>query len=177
MTVAGHPSCHLERARKEDEVVADGTETGVPEPVHAHFDGLCQPKNPGGYACGGWTIDPHLEVPGLTAGLAGGGFYIKGDGATNNVAEFRAALDVLTALVEVGYRGPVVLYGDSQIVVYQFKEQYKCRNAKLQPLLAQLRERAALFSSFEMVWVERESNEEADEQSRLAYKRAIDGEA
>jgi len=149
------------------------TEPQMTEPVRAHFDGLCQPKNPGGYACGGWVIDPHSAVPQLVTGLVGGAFYCRGDGATNNVAEYNAALDTLAALLATGYHDPVVLHGDSQIVVHQFNGVFKCRDVKLQPLLAQLRQRADLFSSFEMVWVPRENNEAADEQSRLAYRRAI----
>lgn len=57
------------------------------EPVRAYFNGLCYPVNPCRYACGGWVIEPHPH-PGLTQGLTGGRFYIKGPGATNNVAEY-----------------------------------------------------------------------------------------
>lgn len=53
---------------------------------------------------------------------------------------------------------------------------YKCRKPDLKPLLAELRRRAAAFSSFAIDWIDREQNERADAQSRLAYRRAIESE-
>ncbi len=53
---------------------------------------------------------------------------------------------------------------------------YKCRKPELKPLLAELRRRAATFSSFAIDWIERERKERADAQSRLAYRRAIESE-
>jgi ribonuclease HI len=68
------------------------------ECVIAYCDGLCSPHNPGGLACGGWHILPHAGIPALADGLKGGTFYCQGDRATNNVAEYEAALDVLRAI-------------------------------------------------------------------------------
>jgi len=112
--------------------------------VRAYFDGLCYPVNPGGYACGGWVIEPHPH-PGLARGLAHGRFYVKGPGATNNVAEYHAALDALAALMALGYAGPVALLGDSQLVVNHVKGTYKCRKPELKPLLEELRRRLLLL--------------------------------
>ncbi len=149
--------------------------SSTPAPVRAYFDGLCYPVNPGGYACGGWVIEPHPH-PGLAQGLVSDRFYIKGPGATNNVAEYHAALDALAALTALEYTGSVALYGDSQLVVNHVKGIYKCRKPELKPLLEELHRRAATFSSFAIHWIEREHNERADAQSRLAYQRAIEGE-
>lgn len=79
------------------------------ERVMAWFDGLCYPVNPGGYACGGWYVAPNADIPALAHGLRAGSFYCHGVGATNNVAEYEAALDALRAIYRAGYRGAVIL--------------------------------------------------------------------
>jgi ribonuclease HI len=135
------------------------------------FDGLCEPRNPGGYACGGWHVEPHPLLPDLPDGLSDCRFYCRGAGATNNVAEYNAAIDALRAVFRTDYRGPVVLHGDSQLVVYQFNGKWKCHKPELQELLAHLHRAAGYFESVEVVWVPREQNSIADGLSRLAYER------
>jgi ribonuclease HI/Flp pilus assembly protein TadD len=147
----------------------------APNPVQAYFDGLCHPHNPGGYACGGWYIAPYHGASALAAGLEGHAFYRHGAGATNNMAEYNAALDALRALYRNGYTGPVVLHGDSQLVINQFNGMWKCHKPELQELLDRLRHAATFFQGLEMVWVPREQNARADEESRQAYREAILG--
>lgn len=89
---------------------------------------------------------------------------------TNNVAEYQAALCALRAIYKAGWRGAVILRGDSQLVCRHYSGRYECRADLLVPLLAQLRKAATCFSSLTLEWVPREQNESADEQSRLAYK-------
>jgi ribonuclease HI len=141
-------------------------------PVIAHCDGCCEPINPGGYACGGVDIVPHPDVPGLERGLQFGRCYIRGAGATNNVAEYNAALDALRAMYRAGWRGPVVLRTDSQLVVRQFNSEYGWHKPELQALLAQLHRAAAHFESLTFEWVPREQNTRADALSRRAYREA-----
>lgn len=145
--------------------------TATPQPpVIAHFDGLCEPTNPGGAACGGWHVLPCAAVRGLAHGLRGGRFYLAGPGATSNVAEYRAALDALDAISRTGYRGAVVLRGDAQLIVRQFTGQYSCHAAHLRPLLDHLRAAAGRFEHVTLEWVPRASNGVADAQSRSAYR-------
>ncbi len=95
-----------------------------------------------------------------------------GEGATNNIAEYNAALDALCAVYGRGYKGAVRLHGDSELVVFQYNRKYRCKAAALQELLAHLRTAVTYFKSVEVVWVPRERNAIADEQSRLAYEAA-----
>lgn len=134
-------------------------------PVIALFDGLAEP-NPG-IACGGYVILPHPAVG--EQPLAGGTCF--GQRQTNNQAEYQAALLVLERLWKLGYRGPVLLRGDSQLVVRQYDGVYACRSEVLQPLLKRLTEASKVFESLSLEWVRREENQLADDQSRLAYKR------
>ncbi len=153
-----------------------GTNTAVGSelPVHAYFDRLCEPRNPGGYACGGWCIEPHPDCDAIAERKVGGSFYLHGAGATNNVAEYRAAIEALETIHHTGYHGDVLLNGDSQLVVRQFNQEWRCNKPELQELLTTLQRTAAQFSSVTVVWVPRDQNAIADEQSRVAYRRAAD---
>lgn len=145
--------------------------------VTVHFDGLCEPRNPGGYACGGWYIPPAPTVPGLESGIRGHRFYFHGPGATNNQGEYRAAIDALQALWDAGYRGAVLLRGDSQLVVKQVTGAWGCNARALQPLLADLRASLDRFEEADVEWVPRDLNSVADEESRRAYDEAASGPA
>lgn len=136
----------------------------ISAPLIVYFDGLCEPSNPGGHACGGWCVDGHPD-------LAGGRQYCSGPEATNNVAEYHAALDALRAVYAAGYRGPVRLYGDSKLVVEQVTGHWQCNAPHLIELRDQLKHAMTFFESVTVDWIPRESNEQADEQSRLAYQR------
>jgi ribonuclease HI len=141
--------------------------------VRAWFDGLCgaprpgAPSNPGGVACGGWhfTCDEALEV-GPHSGYA---FYVAGHGATNNVAEYRAAIDALKAVAAAGWSGAVELRGDSQLVIRQANGEWACKVQHLRTLCSELRAMMARFESCALVWVPRTQNETADRLSRSAY--------
>jgi ribonuclease HI len=144
--------------------------------VTIYFDGLCEPRNPGGYACGGWYVPPVPGAPGLGEGIRGHRFYFKGSGATNNQGEYRAALDALLAVWNLGYHGRVLLRGDSQLVIYQVTGKWGCKAPALKPLLADLRASLARFEAPEVEWVPRDQNAAADEESRRAYDEAISTE-
>lgn len=141
-------------------------------PVLAHCDGCCEPTNPGGYACGGVDVAPHPDVPGLERGLHLSRCSAHGPGATNNMAEYNAALDALRAVFRTGWRGPVVLRTDSQLVVKQYNGQYGCYKPEMQELLAQLRRACAHFETVTLEWIPREANMQADALSRRAYYEA-----
>jgi ribonuclease HI len=137
------------------------------DPVIAYFDGLCEP-NPGGIACGGFVILPHEATGGEP--IAGHRCFGRGEGMTNNTAEYGSALMALETLWRAGYRGAVLLRGDSQLVVRQFTGQYGCSAPLLIPLLARLRKAGESFGGLDLQWVFRGENEAADAESRAAYR-------
>ena len=146
------------------------------QPVIVYFDGLCEAarpggqRNPGGLACGGYHIPPRFDVPGLEQGLRGGAYFLGGDGATNNVAEYLAAQLACERLAATGYVGRVVLRGDSQLVIRQFTGEWRINTENLRRLRDGLRAQAGRFASFQAEWVPREENSEADAESRRAYE-------
>ena len=81
--------------------------------------------------------------------------------ATNNVAEYRAAIAGLEAARKRG-AGAVELRMDSELIVRQLEGSYKVRNANLQPLWTWLTALARTFPSFRVRHVPRELNRVAD---------------
>jgi ribonuclease HI len=141
--------------------------------VIAHFDGLCEwmkgRRNPGGCACSGWVVEPYLQGSIPIPIRSGHRVICVGEGATNNVAEYHAALDALRAIYRDGWRGHVLLRGDSQLVVRQYSGEYSVNAPLLIPLHQKLRDATAYFTSVRLEWIPREENEAADAESRMAY--------
>ena len=81
--------------------------------------------------------------------------------ATNNVAEYRAAIAGLTRARSLGAR-EVTLRSDSLLLVEQLSGRYRVRNEGLRPLHAEVRTIAASFDAIAYHHVPREHNREAD---------------
>jgi ribonuclease HI len=142
--------------------------------VIINCDGLCEP-NPGGVATYGW-----LAVSGATNNvlIEKSGLVTVGDGATNNLAEYRALLDALVwcerkAAFFLAYKKQVEIRTDSQLVVSQVNGLWKCNSDNLLPLLNMARGAIKRLDGQGVVinlkWVPREENEAADSLSGRAY--------
>jgi ribonuclease HI len=136
--------------------------------LSAFFDGLCEPVNPAGCGCGGFLIEPNPDYHGK---LEGNFYFGRGAGMTNNVAEYLAAIATLKQIYQSGYRGPILLQGDSRIVIYQYTGKYQCHAPHLKKYLDRLFKARGCFEELILKWVDREHNQEADIQSRMAYER------
>lgn len=141
-----------------------GDRRGPPRRVQVHFDGACQPPRGGGVATYGFTVEgaslDHAEW-GLAAPPGA-------PQATNNVAEYIAAIRALEWLQGRGYREEVWVIGDSQLVLRQMEGRYQIRANHLKVLHERLSELVRGFSRVEFVWVPRERNAHADELSKRA---------
>jgi probable phosphoglycerate mutase len=95
--------------------------------------------------------------------------------ATNNVAEYRAALEGLRLAAERG-AGRVLVRSDSRLLVEQLSGRFRVKN----PTLVRLHEKARrLISRFEDVTFEhvpREENAEADRLANLGVDEWLAGE-
>lgn len=128
-------------------------------------DGLCEPRNPGGYACWAWVATLDGEVRARAKGCIG-----HGPGMTNNLAEYRALIEALHAVL-AAHVDVDEFRTDSKLVVEQVNGRWAVKSEALRPLVAEARDLLAQ-SSARLVWVPREQNAEADALSRRAYDQA-----
>lgn len=121
------------------------------------------------YVDGGARGNPGPAAVGGVVEIEGGkrvrfGKYIGR--ATNNIAEYRSALEGLRELKKIAgeeKRGEAVFYMDSRLVVNQLNGLFKIKNSKLREEIVKVRE-----AERELGWgvryklVPREENKEAD---------------
>jgi ribonuclease HI len=81
--------------------------------------------------------------------------------ATNNVAEYRAAIEGLRAAAEIGAT-EVVLRADSRLLIEQLAGRFRVRNPTLQRLHADARAQMRRFERVRLVHVARNLNADAD---------------
>lgn len=111
-----------------------------------YFDGGCRP-NPGKMKIaviflGSYELHTIEELP---------------DQGTNNLAEWIAFVSGLQAAVNVGI-DELEVYGDSQLVVNQFKGDYRVKKEELKPLYEKAIELAKNFKSLSITHVPRGTN-------------------
>jgi ribonuclease HI len=90
--------------------------------------------------------------------------------ATNNEAEYRAAIAGLEAALALGAEH-VELRMDSELVVRQLDSRYKVRNPNLRRLFGRVKDLQWRFASFEARHVGREQNRRADRLANEALDR------
>jgi ribonuclease HI len=93
--------------------------------------------------------------------------------ATNNEAEYRAAIAGLEAALALG-ASRVSLRMDSELVVRQLEFRYKVRNPRLQPFFARILELRRQFESFDVQAVPRALNKRADQLANQALDRPVE---
>jgi ribonuclease HI len=139
--------------------------------IEVYFDGLCQPKNPGGIACYAFLVKSDGKTLHSDYGVAGEPFSPD---STNNVAEYTALVKALEWLDANNHASDkVVINGDSELVVKQLEGIYKVKRKTLIPLYKQVLLLKKQFPDIEINWIPREKNKEADRLSNIAYNKAL----
>ncbi|MFP3201480.1 MAG: ribonuclease HI [Sulfolobus sp.] len=139
--------------------------------ILGYFDGLCEPKNPGGIATFGYVI--FLEDGRTVKGYGLASKPYSPD-STNNVAEYTGLICLLEEMKRLNIRNPLIR-GDSQLVVRQLKGEYKVKSKRILPLYVRATELLNELGG-KVEWVPREQNKIADELSRVAYELVLRGE-
>lgn len=133
----------------------------------AYVDGAVEPVNPGGTAGWGFTIRDYQGVL-LQEGY---GRMAPKPEMTNNLAEYVAAGMALKAYRELGRPGPLLVRGDSKLVIMQMRGEWQVREGSYVKVYHRVK---ALLDTclFEVrwEWVPREQNVRADALSKLALE-------
>jgi ribonuclease HI len=95
--------------------------------------------------------------------------------ATNNVAEYTAALRGLERAREIGAK-EIVLRSDSRLLIEQLAGRFKVKNPTLQRLHRQVRANASAFERIAYEHVRRERNVEADRLANAGVDEWLAGE-
>jgi ribonuclease HI len=149
---------------------ADRGEDDLPG-VRVHFDGACQTIGGRRIAAYGFWLEGEGGLRHEEWGLAVPPGHPR---ATNNVAEYVAAIRPLEWLVARPYSGDVEMIGDSQLVVRQVTGEYRVREEHLTAYHARLAQLVSRFRRVEFRWVRREENPRADLLSKRAIEAALD---
>ncbi|MEK6950898.1 MAG: ribonuclease HI family protein [Nanoarchaeota archaeon] len=126
------------------------------------IDGLCEPINPGGVAAIGYVIDARQY----------GAVIGYGQGMTNNVAEYRAAIKSLEDLV--GTEEELLVCSDSQLLVRQLTGRYAVHSSTIFPHYQKILELQRQFQQVQFEWIPREKNTLADALCWKAYEDFLD---
>lgn len=138
--------------------------------ITVYFDGLCEPKNPGGVATYGFIVTKSGKKMYSEHGLA----YAKPwtDEASNNVAEYSALIHALKWLRDHDYTDArLILRGDSRLIINQINGVFKVKAIRIVELYKRAMELLSFFPDSHAEWIEREQNKEADLLSRIAYSK------
>lgn len=137
--------------------------------VELYCDGLCEP-NPRGHATWGLVAFLNAKMIHKDHGYIG-----RGEGMSNNVAEYRAVYEALAWLYRYQQRGdvpngplPATIKTDSQLVVNQVLDRWQVKAAHLVSWAEKCRS-GVRHTGANLEWVPRAENEFADAESRCAY--------
>jgi ribonuclease HI len=141
-----------------------------------YFDGACEPVNPDGTAAYGYLLKRAGKVIAEGAGIVG-----EGAGMTNNIAEYTGFIEGLKKFKELGAEGHLAVRGDSNLVISMVSKKWGWNRKKTRwvphddmPHLKVLLDQALLLLEgldYDLAWVPREKNGEAD---RLSKKPLIE---
>ncbi len=144
--------------------------------IELYFDGACEPVNPGGTASYGWLLKKDGKIIQEGSGIVG-----KGHGMTNNIAEYQGIIEGIKAYLKLKTNQPLVIRGDSNLVVRMVAKDWGWNKGKtvwkphskiphLKELLDQVHKLLATVN-FQIQWIPREQNNEADALSKQPLKQ------
>ena len=137
--------------------------------IEIYFDGACEPINPGGTASYGYLVKQGGKTIIQCSKIIG-----TGKGMTNNVAEYTGLIEAVKVISNLDIKEKVRICGDSNIVCNTVAKKWGWKKKKWLPhkgaphLKALLDETLNLLANYdyEIKWIPRGENEEADRLSK-----------
>lgn len=135
--------------------------------VSIWFDGGCKPHSPGGHGIYGYVIKRDGETLTENSGYIG-----RHEDMTNNVAEYTALIEAVSALLDVDVTPTHVhIHGDSELIINQVKGEYDIYSPRLRPLYVTVQTLLEKIDApVQFQWIPREHNERADALAAQAYR-------
>ncbi len=138
--------------------------------ITAFFDGLCEPKNPGGIGTYGYVIyEGNIPVI-KDKGIAGEPFSPS---VSNNTAEFTGVIMLMEALSPYT-KDFIMVYGDSQFVINVVNERNLVRSPRIRDFASKALQLKKNFSNIQFGWIPRAKNMEADKLTEEAYHEYVE---
>lgn len=138
--------------------------------ILAWFDGVCEPRNPGGHGAYGIYI---LRDDDCT--MTSGGYIGHGKNISNNVAEYKGFIRILELLT--GWKKtkhPIFIQGDSKLVIEQMLGNWRMKQGIYLPYAHQAKKLLKQFSKVDLKWIPREQNNVCDKLAKdVLRKRRI----
>ncbi|MCK8815952.1 ribonuclease HI family protein [Natroniella sulfidigena] len=91
--------------------------------------------------------------------------------ATNNVAEYKAVIQILEKLEAKYSDSSLEVRSDSQLLVKQLTGEYRVKNKRLKKLYDRINKLVEGFAGVDFVHIPREENKEADRLANIAMDR------
>ncbi len=122
--------------------------------IKCWFDGVCEPKNPGGHGAYG----THIQF-GSDESLNRGVYVGQGDAISNNVAEYKGFISILEILI-AGKRNrePIIIRGDSKLVIEQMSGRWRMRQGIYLPFAYEAQKLFKKFKKTALEWIPRDEN-------------------
>jgi ribonuclease HI len=125
------------------------------------FDG-CSKGNPGIAGCGAVIYHENDEI--------WFGHYYIGDKITNNYAEYSGLILGLQQAIKMNI-DCLLIEGDSQLVINQMNEKYKCNSPNLIPLYESAKDLSSTFRAIQFNHIYRNKNKRADQLANLGLNK------
>ena len=119
--------------------------------IEAWFDGVCEPKNPGGHGAFGVHIKAFDNLPSFYYGKYTG----SGKDISNNVAEYQGFIYILETL-RMYKKKKIHIRGDSNLVIQQMSGNWRMKKGIYLPYAFKAQELFENFKRTSLQWIPRE---------------------
>lgn len=127
--------------------------------IKVQFDGVCEPINPKGNAAYGLLIRQKRCILLLEEGV----FVGKGEGMSNNYAEYSGFLRALEFLKDRNLnRERILVEGDSKLVIEQMSGNWKIKHGFYKTIALKAQKLLKDFPNIIFQWIPRDKNEQCD---------------